>query len=59
MGVGGSKRKEESCLHGSGSMSVLYANAQSINNKINELRALVVEMKPDVVALTESWTWKY
>ena len=37
-------------------MSVLYANAQSINNKINELRALVVEAKPDVVALTESWT---
>ena len=56
MGVGGSKRKEESCMDGSSTMSVLYANAQSVNNKINELRAVVVEVKPDVVALTESWT---
>ena len=34
----------------------MFANAQSINNKINELRSLVVRESPDVVALTETWT---
>ena len=37
-------------------LKVMFANAQSINNKINELRSLVVKESPDVVALTETWT---
>ena len=34
----------------------MYANVQSVNNKINELRAIVVKEMPDVVALTDTWT---
>ena len=33
----------------------MYANVQSVNNKINELRATVVKEMPDVLALTETW----
>lgn len=37
-------------------MKLLYTNAQSIIKKIAELRAVVEVKKPDVVALTETWT---
>ena len=37
------------------SLKVALMNAQSIVNKINELRAMVVIMKPDVIAVTETW----
>lgn len=37
-------------------MKLLYTNAQSVIKKMDELRALVDEKKPDVVALTETWT---
>ena len=50
------ERKEEIGVDRSSTMSVLYANVQSVNNKLNELRAVLVDVKPDVVALTESWT---
>ena len=43
-------------MDGQRGLKVLYANVQSINNKINELRALLVKECPDVVALTETWT---
>ena len=35
---------------------VLFTNAQSIVNKIEELRAVVAMEEPDVVAVTETWT---
>ena len=34
----------------------MCTNAQSINNKINELRAIVPVIEPDIIAITESWT---
>ena len=34
----------------------MFANVQSLNNKIDELRSLLVRESPDVVALTETWT---
>ena len=37
-------------------MKVLYTNAQSVVKKMPELRALVAMKKPDVIALTETWT---
>ena len=37
-------------------MTLLYSNVQSINNKINEMRALVEMERPDVIVLTETWT---
>ena len=37
-------------------MKVAFTNAQSINNKIHELRAIITVMEPDIVAITESWT---
>ena len=36
-------------------LRIMYANVQSVNNKINELRATVVKEMPDVLALTETW----
>ena len=37
-------------------MSVFYTNCQSINNKRSELRAVLSELQPDMVLLTETWT---
>ena len=37
-------------------MKILYTNAQSVVKKMAELRANVEMKKPDVVALTETWT---
>ena len=37
-------------------VKVAFTNAQSINNKIDELRAIVNVIEPDIVAITESWT---
>ena len=41
---------------GEGGITVMFTNAQSIVNKVDELRALVAMTKPDVIALTETWT---
>ena len=38
------------------SISVLYTNAQSLVNKINEMRAVVTINKPDILIVTETWT---
>ena len=43
-------------MDGERGLRVMYANVQSLNNKVNELRALVVLESPDVIALTETWT---
>ena len=37
-------------------MKLLYANMQSMMNKMGELRALIDMERPDVVVLTETWT---
>ena len=37
-------------------VKVMCTNAQRINNKINELRAIVPVIEPDIIAITESWT---
>ena len=37
-------------------LRVIFTNAQSINNKIDEMRALVAMKKPDILAITETWT---
>ena len=34
----------------------MYTNAQSVLKKMSELRAVIEINKPDVVALTETWT---
>ena len=38
------------------SISVLYTNAQSLVNKINEMRAIVAINDPDIVIITETWS---
>ena len=35
---------------------ILYTNARSINKKINELRIMTCDLKPDIIAITETWT---
>ncbi len=37
-------------------VSILYTNAQSINNKIAELTAVSMDLAPDLILITESWT---
>ena len=32
-----------------------YTNAQSVVNKIDELRLVAVDINPDVIVITESW----
>ena len=39
-----------------GGVNILYTNAQSINNKLSELGVIVGMKRPDIVALTETWT---
>ena len=36
-------------------IKVIFMNAQSIGNKMGELRATVAMMKPDILAVTETW----
>ena len=43
-------------MDGQRELRVMYANVQSLNNKVNELRALVTMESPDIIALTETWT---
>ena len=38
---------------------VLYCNAHSVINKIDELKATVSDFLPDIVCLTETWTNSY
>ena len=37
-------------------LSILYTNAQSVVNKIDELRSVAFDLKPDIILITESWT---
>ena len=37
-------------------MKVMFANAQSMINKLDEIRAVVKLQNPDIFAITESWT---
>ena len=36
-------------------LSILYTNAQSLAGKVSELEAIASDMKPDIIALTETW----
>ena len=45
--VGGPRRKE---------IRVMFANVQSVVNKIDEVKAVMALSKPDIMALTETWT---
>ena len=37
-------------------LSLLYINARSILNKLENIEALVFEKEPDIFAICESWT---
>ena len=37
-------------------LNIMYTNAHSIVNKINELRLYILSVKPEIIAVTESWT---
>jgi len=36
-------------------LKVMYANAQSIKSKLDELKAVTQDLKPDIILLTETW----
>ena len=52
----GNEREEESGLDGLDELNVIYMNAHSINNKMDKLKGVVEACRPDIVAITESWT---
>ena len=37
-------------------LKILSTNARSINSKLQELKATAVDLKPDIIAITETWT---
>ena len=37
-------------------IKVMFANAQSMINKIDEIKAVMTIHNPDIFAVTESWT---
>ena len=43
-------------MDGQSGIKVLYSNVQSVVRKMDELRAVLALEKPDVIALTETWT---
>ena len=52
-----SKKSENICNDtGRESIDIIYTNAQSVINKINELRVIVSDLKPDIILINESWT---
>ena len=38
------------------SLTLLYTNAQSLVNKVNELKAITAINNPDLIIVTETWT---
>ena len=36
-------------------LTVLYTNSQSLPGKVNELSCIASDLKPDIIALTETW----
>ena len=53
MDCGGAERKKESGVEGGRRIiKLLYTNCQSIMNKRMELRAVVQELKPDLICST-------
>ena len=56
MDSGGTKGEEAAGLDGKNRLSMLYSNVQSLKNKMNELREMVTLERPDIIALTETWT---
>ena len=61
-GCGSSRSTEseegESVCSNPASVSVLYTNAQSIVNKIDELCSVAVNIKPNIILINETWTHK-
>ena len=42
--------------HDKSVISILYTNAQSVVNKIDELKAVTAELQPDIICICETWT---
>ena len=55
-GGGGAGRGEGSGRENNDGISVLYTNARSLVNKINELRVIAANKNPDIIIITETWT---
>jgi len=36
-------------------LNIIYCNARSIRNKMDELKILVSQIKPDIIGIVESW----
>ena len=59
MDGGRTEREEEGREMGGPSVDgirIVFTNAQSIVNKINEVRATIATLEPDIFAVTEAWT---
>ena len=49
----GKNIRDESHPH---TLNIIYTNAQSVVNKINELRSVAYDLKPEIIMINESWT---
>jgi len=57
------QQEGERGVHGGGqtapgkskTLVILYTNAQSLAGKVNELSCIASDIKPDIIALTETW----
>ena len=38
------------------SLKMITTNARSINSKLDELKATAIELNPDIIVITETWT---
>jgi hypothetical protein len=53
--TGGGPGHGGEATHQNKAITLLYANAQSINSKIDELKVISQDLEPDIILLTETW----
>ena len=51
-----SENSDNFVIHSGRNLKILYFNAQSLVNKVNELNCTVVDLDPDLICVCESWT---
>ena len=56
--MGGSRQVGQTTSHENpqSGLKIMYTNARSVVNKIQELKLIVFNVQPDIIALTETWT---
>ena len=56
VGTPPSHQSEREPPNGLSNLRIFYTNARSVINKMSELRAIITDLTPDIVAVSETWT---